>query len=225
MVSVYGKMTKNLYIVGAGGFGREVFSWARQSMDWDEDFVFSGFLDDNPKALTGLSGYGSGVVGKVLDFNPGDDDRFILAIGWPEPKRATTEILLGRGAIFESVIHPNVVLGANVKLGQGVVVCPGAVISSDAEVEGFVGINMHATVSHDVRVGAFSQLSSYVDLTGCVEVGEGVFLGSHSSVLPGVKVGAGATVGAGAVCVHDVPEGSTVTGVPAKVLTMDKAAK
>ena len=42
---------KNLVIVGAGGFGREVLAWARQAV---EPWTVRGFLDDNPGALGSL---------------------------------------------------------------------------------------------------------------------------------------------------------------------------
>jgi sugar O-acyltransferase (sialic acid O-acetyltransferase NeuD family) len=210
-------MLKNLYIVGAGGFGREVYAWSRDTLDWISHFQFAGFLDDNPFALEGFK-YPKGVVGSVKDFNPKETDRFIIAIGMPQSKRLAAETLLLKGAIFESLVHPSVVCGENVQVSRGAVICPGVILSSDCMVGKFVGINMHATLSHDVKVGAFSQLSSYCDLTGAAEVGEGVFLGSHSSVLPGVNIGTGAVVGAGAVCTHDVSADSKVVGIPARVV-------
>ncbi|MBT4225024.1 MAG: acetyltransferase [Opitutae bacterium] len=211
-------MLKNLYIVGAGGFGREVYAWTQDTLDCISEYEFSGFLDDNPNVLEGFE-YPKGVVGSVMDFNPSEPDRFIIAIGMPSSKRKATETLLAKGARFETIVHPSVVRGSNVNVARGAVVCPGVILSSDSQVGEFAGINMHATLSHDVKVGAFSQLSSYCDLTGAVEIGEGVFLGSHSSVLPSLKVGDCAFVGAGAVCTENVSERSTVVGVPAKVVT------
>jgi len=49
-------------------------------------------------------------------------------------------------------------------------------------------------------------------------VGRGAFIGVHAVILPGVTIGPGAIVGAGSVVTRDVPAGSTVVGVPAKVV-------
>ena len=38
---------KRLLIVGAGGFGREMFAAAREALGYGEDFIVAGFLDDN----------------------------------------------------------------------------------------------------------------------------------------------------------------------------------
>lgn len=54
--------------------------------------------------------------------------------------------------------------------------------------------------------------------TGPTIVGEHVFLGQNVVVLGGVTIGDGATVAAGAVVIRDVPAGSVVGGVPARVL-------
>ena len=43
-------------------------------------------------------------------------------------------------------------------------------------------------------------------------------MGSHASILPGGRVGDEAVVGAGSVVLKNVEPGSTVIGVPAKVL-------
>lgn len=50
-------------------------------------------------------------------------------------------------------------------------------------------------------------------------IGRDVWLGANTVVLAGVTIGDGAVVAAGAVVTRDVPAGSIVGGVPAKVLS------
>ena len=45
---------------------------------------------------------------------------------------------------------------------------------------------------------------------------DGVFVGAGARVLGGITVGANALIGANAVVVHDVPDGVTVVGIPAR---------
>ena len=124
---------RNLYIVGAGGFGREVYAWARECSEWGRDWSFRGFLDDNLNALDGLN-YDLGIVGRLKDFSPKSDDCFLCGIATPETKRRVIGSFLCRKAKFERMIHPSVRLGQNVKLGKGTIICPGSIVTCDVSV-------------------------------------------------------------------------------------------
>jgi acetyltransferase-like isoleucine patch superfamily enzyme len=49
-----------------------------------------------------------------------------------------------------------------------------------------------------------------------VVIGDDAYIGAQAMLMPGVRVGAAAVVGAGAVVTHDVADGATVAGVPAR---------
>jgi sugar O-acyltransferase (sialic acid O-acetyltransferase NeuD family) len=207
---------KKLIIVGAGGFGREVYNWALADADCEEEWEIAGFLDDNLAALDNFD-YPAKIIGTIADHKPSVDELFICAIGSPAIKRAVCESLLERSAEFVSLIHPYAVVGLNVNIGKGVVLCPNAVITCDVSIGDFVVVNCHSSIGHDVRVGDWTTLSGHCDVTGQVELGEMVFLGSGARILPLKKVGDRATVGAGSVVIRHVPAGTKVFGNPAKV--------
>ena len=58
-----------VYIVGAGGFGREVAHWLTQSPDCGTKWRLAGFLDDNAEALKGFS-TDLKVVGSIQGYRP-----------------------------------------------------------------------------------------------------------------------------------------------------------
>lgn len=205
---------KSLIIIGAGGFGREVLAWARQTYDFESEWTFGGFLDDNPDALRGFD-YREQVIAAVANYSPKPGDFFLCAVGQPKLKERMVQPVLEKGGRFTSLIHPSVIIGHNVSIGQGAILCPRVVLTSDIVVGDFVSLNVGTAVGHDVIIGDWCQASAFCDLTGASRIGRKVFLGSRASVLPKVSVGDEAVVGAGSVVLRPVKPGQTVFGVPA----------
>jgi sugar O-acyltransferase (sialic acid O-acetyltransferase NeuD family) len=208
---------RQLVIIGAGGFGREVLDWARQSAAHGCDWMVKGFLDDNPRALDGFASEVP-LLGSIAAHRPAADEVFVCALGNVAAKRRCVAAILERGGAFVRVIHRTAVVSPSAVLGEGVILCPGSIVTARARLGDFVGVNLHSTVAHDAVVGDWCQLHCHVDITGGVVLGEGVLVGSHASIQPGVRVGAGAIVGVGAIVTRDVPPGATVYGPPARIL-------
>lgn len=205
----------NLYIIGAGGFGREVLSWLRDTPEWGRDLKFAGFVDDNTGALEGKNTAGK-VVATIATFSPAAEDLAVCAIGDPATRLQVCRGLCAKGVRFHTLVHPWAKVGDNSTLGEGCILCPGVVVTTNVTLGDFVIVNAHSTIGHDAVVSDGVTLSGHVDITGYVQVGEGVFFGTHAAVLPGAKVGAYAKVGAGSVVLRSVKPGATVMGVPAK---------
>lgn len=74
-------------------------------------------------------------------------------------------------------------------------------------------------VGHDAVVSVLNRAYGVkLDSVGKIDIRDNVFIGMGAIVLPDVTIGPNAVVAAGAVVVTDVPEGSIVGGVPAKVI-------
>lgn len=76
------------------------------------------------------------------------------------------------------------------------------------------------TIGNDViiRQNTTFGIAKLDDLTGRPIIEDGVELGAGVVIIGRVRIGAGAVVGANAVVHRDVPAGSVVGGVPARVL-------
>jgi sugar O-acyltransferase (sialic acid O-acetyltransferase NeuD family) len=209
------KALPKLVIVGAGGFGREMLAWARQSVQFENSWTIKGFVDDNPHALDGKM-TPAPLLGPVREHQPASDEVFICAMGIPEVKRRCSELLIGRGARFTQLIHRTAVVGDNVEMADGIVLCPYVVVSGNNRLGQSVAINLHSSVDHDASVGDWSQINCHCDLTGAVQIGREVFVGSSVCIIPGVSVGDRAYLGAGSVVLRDVPAGAKMFGVPAR---------
>ena len=205
---------RHLVIVGAGGFGREMYGAARGAVGYGNVFDIKGFLDERPDALDGFAGYPP-VVGTPGGYAIGPDDVFITALGDIAARRRCAELVEGRGGKFVSVIHRTATLGSNVRVGEGSFVAPNVVLTADVSVGRHACVFHNTSIGHDTVLGDFSHVYAQCAIGGSVRIGEGAAVYPGAQIVPRRTVGDGAVVGIGSVVVLNVPAGTTVFGNPA----------
>jgi len=206
---------RRILIVGAGGFGREVLQWTRDTWP-DHAPLLGGFLSDDPRRLDGFP-TNVGIVSTVQDYRPAPGDYLLLAIGVPYSRRRVAERLHANGCRFLTLVHPLAVVADTAIIGEGSIVCPFAVVSDSASLGRCVIVNYHASLGHDATAGDYAVLSPYATLGGNARIHEEVFLGLHASVGPGRSVGVRSKVSANSCVLTTTPADSIVYGVPGRV--------
>ncbi|MFS0822758.1 acetyltransferase [Bacillus sp. 1P02SD] len=207
-------MNKRIVIVGAGGLARMIYSWLPDFLQ-NENWEFRGFISDKLSDLQNYN-YDESIISKIIDYYPEENDVLVMAIADPKNKMKIAKMLESRGATFITLIHPTSIIGLNVKIGRGCVICPRSILTCDIEIENFVFININTTVGHDAKIADGVTVNAHSDVTGNTTLGRGVFLGSHSVITPNVKVQDFAKIGAGSIVVTHVKEETSVFGIPAK---------
>lgn len=208
---------KQLVIIGAGGFGREVHNMVPFCRGYGEQFVIKGFINDLTDALDGYAGYAP-IIGTIQDYVPEPDDVFICAIGDIEGRKKCVQMLLSRGAEFISLVHKTAGWDRNTVIGRGCILCTRVGISCDCKIGDFTIFQDECLVGHDSVIGDFCMFHIRGFVAGRVTIGNGVHVGPAAMIHPDKQIGDGATVGAGSFVIRNVKSGNTVYGNPAKLL-------
>jgi sugar O-acyltransferase (sialic acid O-acetyltransferase NeuD family) len=209
---------KNLIIIGARGFGREVYDLAKQCSGYNVEYIIKGFLDDKSGPLSDFKNYPK-IISSVEDYEIQENDIFVCALGSVKWKKYYIELILAKGANFINLIHPSTILNTNVITGKGLIVFMHSNISNDCIIEDFVTIQGFVGLGHDTRICKWSHLNAYSFTGGFVVLEEEVCLNTRATILPHVTIHKGATVGACSLVIKNVKEETTVFGVPAKKLS------
>ncbi len=213
-------MATPLIIVGAGGFGREVLCLVRDIEryspgSWD----FRGFVAADVPDPALLSRVNASYLGRPDDTSLLQELHgcsFVVAIGdGTTRERITREVAVALGRAV-TLIHPTAVIGQDVHIGHGVVVCAGCMLTTNISVGAVTVLDRGSMIGHDCSIGDSVTLGPRTTVSGNVVVRDRAYLGTASTVLQGITIGEEATVGAGAVVTRNVADGSTVVGVPAR---------
>jgi sugar O-acyltransferase (sialic acid O-acetyltransferase NeuD family) len=208
---------KSLIIIGARGYGREIYHLATQCKEYKTEWDIKGFLDDHSEALNGYSGYPS-IIGPVETYEIQPGDLFVCALGNVHFKNKYVSIIKSKGGIFTSLIHPSSMISLNTQYGEGFIVCQYVNVSCDIVIGHFVTIQPFTEIGHDVIIGDHCHLNSHSFLGGYVRLGNYVTVHSGAKIIPRLKIGNNSVIGAGSVVTKNVPEGCTVFGNPATVI-------
>lgn len=208
---------KNLLIIGARGWGREVFGMLPDCLGYGTEFVIKGFLDDKVDALDGFNDYPS-IVDSVEHYEPQENDVFICALGEPKWKRYYAEIIIAKGGEFMNLVHNKAYIGKNTTLGRGCIISRDASISCDVTVGDFVTLQRLSTIGHDAYIGNYCHMGTYSFMGGYAIMEDMSMIYTRGTLIPHKRLGENAVLGVGSVAMTNIKSGTTVIGIPAKVL-------
>ena len=207
-----------LIIVGAGSFGREVYTWLLDTIDKKRNYEIKGFIDnhsDNQKILRQKK-YPIKLIGNINDYRPKPNERLIVSIADTNIRKKIVTIMLKRGAKFYTVIHPSTIIGKNVAIGQGCIICPNCILANDSKIGNYTIVNTSSNIGHDLRVGNFNSIQPMTAIMGNSKIDAGCAIGSNVTIIPKITVGKNAIIGSGSVVIRNVKKNTSIFGNPAK---------
>ena len=206
---------KQLLIIGARGWGREVYDIAKACIEGGANFTVKGFLDDKADALEGYDNYPP-IIGAVESYQIQPNDVFICALGNVNNKKHYSDLIKAKGGEFISLVHPTAVIGTNAKIGKGCIVGAYANLSNDTRIGDFVTMSIRSGMGHDSTIGDYTHIGGNCCISGFVTIGQNVTMHPGCIMVPHRKIGDNAVIGTGSVVLGNIKANTTVFGNPAK---------
>lgn len=207
-----------MVIAGAKGFAKEVLEVIIQ--DFDSDQIV--FYDDISKNLPELIYNKFPVIRNkqdLKDYLNNSDNRFVLGLGNPELREKMNSLFENFGGINIGPHSSRSIIGSfGNNISRSAQIMCNCVITNSVQIEKGTLINLSCTIGHDTTIGEYSEICPNSSISGNVKIGSKVYVGTGAVILPGLKIGDSAIIGAGAVVTKDVPDHTTVAGVPAKII-------
>lgn len=209
---------KDILIVGAGGFGREV-AWLIEEINEEiSEWNILGFIDEN-EAMYGEELNGYKVLGGLDKIGEFKNVYIAIAIGNSKVRKDIVRKISTFDCKQATLIHPNVIMDKKSNsIGKGCIICASNIITVNVNIGNYVIINLDSTVGHDVVLKDFATIYPSVNVSGCCTIGQCVELGTGSQIIQGKTIGDYSIIGAGSVVVKDIEEKRTAVGVPAKII-------
>lgn len=204
---------KDLIIIGARGWGREVLNAFRSN--YSDEYHIKGFLDDNTKALDGLKGDFPPILSSVEDYEIQENDVFFCALGEPKYRKKYADIILAKGGEFITYISPLARVNSNSTIGKGAFIGAYSFISDNVEVGDFTMILDSCVLGHDAKIGRNVSIEAFCFFGGYSSVGDDSTIHVRSTIIRHKSVGKDSSVGACSLVIRHVKDNTNVFGSPA----------
>jgi sugar O-acyltransferase (sialic acid O-acetyltransferase NeuD family) len=192
-------------IIGAGGFGREVF-WSLSPIERNNTvfFVNDEYWDNsNPNILP-------------LSLFETDKYELVVAIGDPYARKMIIESLPKKTKFFTH-IHPSVqILGDDIEIGRGSIICAGSVLTTNIKIGEHAHLNLQTTIGHDTTIGDFFTTAPGAKISGNCKIGDRVYVGTNASIREKIEICDDVTIGLNAGVVKNIYEQGVYGGTPCK---------
>jgi sugar O-acyltransferase (sialic acid O-acetyltransferase NeuD family) len=211
---------RRIVVLGAGGQARDTAWVIAELARHGSALDFVGFVVSDRARLGPHDSPVAGDMEWLLE-NRGRIDAAAMGIGTPAVRLRVAEEAerLLPGLEWPALVHPSVVLDReSLRLEPGAMISAGVAGSVNVVVERHGLVNIGCTLGHEAVIGSGSVVNHGASISGGVTLERSVLVGTGARVLQYLRVHEGATVGAGAVVTRNVAAGTTVVGVPARVM-------
>ena len=205
------------YIIGSGGFAKEVLLLLKQTKGSLSDF--GGFIDLSPKSsFIYCLGKECQILSEDFFLKNQDQEDTEVFIGVGDPKIIEKIISKYDEFNFPNLIASNVIIDESVKLGVGNIIASGCIFTVDINIGSFNVFNLQATIGHDSIIRNGNIFNPGVNISGSVNVGCYNLFGTNSAILQGLNVGNRSIIGASSLINKNVGDHEVVVGVPGKMI-------
>ncbi len=208
---------KDLVIIGAGGFGREV-KWLVDRINAKKpEWNLLGFIDNTPEKQ-GIKIDGLKVLGYREWIEAYDKTVFaVCSIAVAKArKKVIEEFSKFDNLRFATLVDPSVIKSDSISIGEGAIVCAGSILTVNIEIGKHTIINLDCTFGHDAKISDYCTFYPSVNVSGNATIGQCTEMGTGSLIIEKLEIGSGTIVGAGAVVAKSLPSMCTAVGIPAK---------
>ena len=208
---------KHLLIVGARGWGREVYANILVCPAYlHKEFDIRGFLDSDTAALDGLKGEYPPIICAPDDYVIQPDDVFFIAMGATSWRRYYSDLISAKGGNFQTIICEGNCINPTAQIGDGSYISGWSCVSDNVKIGRHCIIHPFADIGHNVEIGDFATIEAYSFLGGYSQVGDESTMHVRSTLLRNKKIGCRVDVGTNSVVMRNVKDGEHVFGNPAK---------
>ncbi len=213
-------MKKNYYILGCGGFAKEVYFLSNQILK-NENYQFKGFIDYKP-IITDIEACKNKLPVIDEDYflnNVLPNDETLIFMGVGEPKLIEKLSLKFANYNFPNLIHNNFIGDINsIEIGKGNIITAGCVFTVDIKIGSFNIFNLNVTVGHDTKILNNNVFNPGCNVSGSVSVGSNNLFGTNSTILQQISIENNNIIGASSLINKNVDNDKIMVGVPAKAL-------
>lgn len=192
-------------IIGAGGFGREVYHHIRS----DHPTIPIDLFVDDGYCTNGLNPL------STLDTS---EYEVLVAIGDPVARSLMVN-RLPKDTRYFTFIHSSVVnLDPSNVIGEGSIICAGVILTTNIQLGKHTHLNLGTTIGHDCVIDEFFTTAPHVAISGNCNIKGQVYFGTNSCVKEKINICSNVTIGLNAGVVKHITETGTYVGTPCKRL-------
>lgn len=210
---------KDLVIIGAGDFGREIANVVDRinKVNTEPIWNLKGFIDDNLD-IQGSKVDGYTVIGTTEELNNFKGAVYaICSLGVARIRKRVINKINNPAIKYATLIDPDARLYNNASVGEGSIICGGSILAINTRVGNHVIVNLNCTLGHDDIIDDYSVVNPGTNISGKVYIKECCDLGTGSKVIQGLSIGPHTVIGAGAAVIRNIPANCVAVGVPARV--------